>query len=63
MSTTLITALIEAGIKYGPEFITSVKSLLSKKDPTIDDVVSLFANLKPYASYGIPDTAPTVAAT
>ena len=51
----LVPLLIEAGIKYGPEFILAVIAVFKKPDATIDDVEKLFANVKPYAAYNLPD--------
>lgn len=60
MSPALIQALIMAGLTYGPQIVTDIKNLLNKKDATIDDVEAVFANLKPYSAFGIPDVAPVV---
>jgi hypothetical protein len=51
----LVALLVEAGIKYGPDFVLSIIALLKKPDATIDDVEKLFATVKPYAAYGIPE--------
>lgn len=59
MSPVLIQALIVAGIQYGPQIVTDIKNLLSKKDATIEDVEAVFANLKPYSDFNIPAIAPT----
>lgn len=59
MSAALIQALIIAGIQYGPQFVTDIKNLLNKQDATIADVEALFANVKLYSEFGIPDVAPT----
>lgn len=59
MSAALLQALIVAGIQYGPQIVTDIKNLLSKKDATIADVEAVFANLKPYSAFNIPDIAPT----
>lgn len=58
MSAALIQALIIAGIQYGPQMVTDIKNLLNKQDASIADVEALFANVKPYAQFGIPDIAP-----
>lgn len=58
MSPALIQLLIQAGIQYGPGFVTDVIAVLKKPDPTLADVEALFANVKPYAAYGIPDVVP-----
>lgn len=58
MSPALLEALIIAGIQYGPQLVTDIKNLLSKKDATIDDVEVLFSNLKPYSYFNIPDFVP-----
>lgn len=59
MSPALIQALIMAGIQYGPSIITDIKNLFNKKDATIEDIEAVFANLKPYSAFNIPDIAPT----
>lgn len=51
----LIPLLIEAGIKYGPEFVLNIIAIIKKPDATVDDVEALFKNVKPYAAYNIPD--------
>ena len=59
----LVQALVIAAIQYGPEFVTKLIAILRNPSATVDDVEKLFANVKPYASYGIPDVAPVVAST
>ena len=51
----LVPLLIEAGIKYGPEFVLAVIAVFKKPDATIDDVEKLFATVKPYESFNIPE--------
>ena len=58
MSPAAIEALIILAAKYGPEFVMTVIALFKKPNPTVADVEALFANVKPYAAYGIPDVAP-----
>ena len=53
----LIEALIIAGIKYGPEFVSAVVKLMKTETVTIEQVEQLFANVKPYDAYNIPDQA------
>ncbi len=53
MSPALLQLLIEAGIKYGPTFVTDIIALFKKQDVTIDEIEQLFANVKPLASYNI----------
>ena len=57
MSPALVMLLVQAGLTYGPQFITDIKTLLAKTDVTIADIEALFANVKPYAAYGIPDNS------
>lgn len=59
LSPELLNALVLAGFQYGPQIVTDIKNLFNKKDATIDDVEAVFANLKPYSAFGIPDVAPT----
>lgn len=63
MSAALLQALIVAGIQYGPQIVTDIKNLLNKKDATISDVEAVFANLKPYSAFNIPDVAPMAPVT
>jgi hypothetical protein len=49
---------ISLGIQYGPEFVTKLISILKNKEATLDDVEKLFADVKPYSAYGIPDKLP-----
>lgn len=51
----LILSLV---VQYGPDIIPAVKAVLNKKDATVEDVEAIFAGLKPYAAFGIPDKAP-----
>ncbi len=44
--------------QYGPSIVSGIKSILSKKDATIEDVDAIFAGLKPYEDFGIPTTVP-----
>jgi hypothetical protein len=63
MSAQLLEALILASLKYGPGFVTDVIALFKQKEITIDQVESLFANVKPYEAYGIPDKVPVFSTT
>lgn len=58
MSPAIIQLLIQAGLQYGPAFVTSVIAVFKNPNATVADVEALFAGVKPYASYGIPDIAP-----
>lgn len=58
MSPALAQLLIQAGLQYGPEFVQSIIALLKKPDPTIADIEALFADVKPYSFFNIPDVAP-----
>lgn len=57
MPETLIPLLIQFGLQYGPEAVTSIIALIKNQGATLQDVENAFANLKPYAAYGIPDAA------
>lgn len=46
-------------LKYGPELVLDVVNLLKKKGITVDEIETIFANVKPYSAFGIPDVAPT----
>ena len=54
-----ILTLVQALVKYGPEAVQAIINLLKKSNPTVADVETLFAGLKPYSYYGIPDVVPT----
>ena len=58
MSPQLIIVVLQLVAQYGPEILTSIKSLMSKSDATIEDVEAIFAGLKPYEAFGIPATVP-----
>ncbi len=59
MSPALLEALVIAAVKYGPGFVSDIIGLFKQKTPpTIDEVEALFAKVKPYEAYGIPDVAP-----
>jgi len=60
MNPALVALLIQAGLTYGPQFITDIKNLLNKTNVTIDDIEAVFANVKPYSAYGIPSIVPTI---
>lgn len=47
--------LVSVGIQYGPDFVAALIKLLKNKDATIDDVEKLFADVKPYSAFGIPE--------
>lgn len=51
----LVEALIIAGVKYGPDFVSKIIAVINKPEPTVADVEALFASVKPYEAYGIPD--------
>ena len=59
MTPALAQLLIQAGLQYGPAFVTSIIAVLKKPDPTIADIETLFADVKPYSYFNIPDIAPT----
>ena len=53
MNPALVALLIQAGLTYGPQFITDIKNLMNKTNVTIEDIETVFANVKPYSAYGI----------
>ncbi len=58
MSPALLEALVIAAVKYGPGFVNSIIALFKQKTPpTIAEVEALFATVKPYSAYNIPDVA------
>lgn len=61
---TLIPLLVQFGLQYGPEAVTSIIALLKNTGATIQDVEAAFANLKPYSAYNInPPAAATTTTT
>ena len=58
LSVDNILTILQALMKYGPEAYKSIVTLLTKSNPTVADVDVLFAGLKPYAAYNIPDLVP-----
>lgn len=59
----LIALLIQAGLQYGPQFVTQLIAILKNPNATIADVENAFKDLKPYSAYGIPDVVPVVPTT
>lgn len=55
----LIALLIQAGLQYGPQFVTQLIAILKNPNATVADVENAFKDLKPYSAYGIPDIVPT----
>lgn len=55
MSPMLLEALVVLAAKHGPEFVANITAALKKKEITVDEVHNLFANVKPYEAYGIPN--------
>lgn len=51
----LIMLLVQAGLTYGPEFVTNIIAVLKNPASTVQDVENAFSNLKPYAAYNIPN--------
>lgn len=58
MSAAALEAIIILAAKYGPEFISSLIALFKAKEITVQQVEELFANVKPYEAYGIPEIPP-----
>lgn len=59
----LIALLVQAGLQYGPQFVTQIITILKNPNSTIQDVENAFKDLKPYSAYGIPDVVPTTPVT
>ncbi len=47
--------LVQAGLQYGPEFVTNIIAILKNPAATVQDVENVFANLKPYSAFNIPN--------
>ncbi len=47
--------LVQAGLKYGPDIVLEITSLLKKSDATIADVEALFGKIKTYEQFEIPE--------
>lgn len=63
MPTSLIILLVQAGLTYGPKFVTDIVAIINNPGSTPQDVANAFSNLKPYSAYGIPDVAPKAPTT
>lgn len=63
MTPAVIALILQYGIQYGPGIAQEVIALFKKQDATIADVEALFAKIKPYDQYNIPNlpTPPTPA--
>lgn len=59
MSPLAAFAITEA-LQYGPTFVKQIIAVLQKPGATIADIELLFAGVKPYSAYGIPDVAPSI---
>ena len=59
----VIGFLIQAGVTYGPEAVTAIIGLFKNSNATIADVENVFANLKPYSAYNIPNLPGTTTTT
>lgn len=58
----LAQAIIMLVAQYGPGIIDRIESALNKSSLTITDIRAIFADLKPYSAFGIPDVVPTITA-
>ena len=58
MPPTLIALLVQAGLQYGPQFVTDIIAILKNPNATVADVKAAFSNLKPYEAYNIPNVGP-----
>jgi hypothetical protein len=54
----LVAFCITEALQYGPEFVKSVIAAFQKPNPTVMDIEILFAGVKPYSAYNIPDVNP-----
>ncbi len=55
MTPAILAMIVELCLRYGPSFAAEVAALFKKDNVTADEVHALFANVKPYESYGIKD--------
>jgi hypothetical protein len=44
--------------KYGPDIASAVAELFKKGEITIEEVMAIFAQVRTYESFGIPDKVP-----
>ena len=58
----IVAFCITEALQYGPDFVKSVIAAFQKPNPTIADIEVLFAGVKPYSAYNIPDKAITTSA-
>lgn len=49
-------------IKYGPTLLLDLVQAMEKRKMSVADVEAIFANVKPYESFGIQAPAPAAAA-
>jgi hypothetical protein len=63
MPASLIILLVQAGLQYGPGFVSDIVAILNNPNATINDVEAAFKNLKSYSAYGIPDKIVTTVTT
>jgi len=61
MSPIAAFAITEA-LQYGPAFVKQVIAAFQAPNPTVADIEALFAGVKPYSTFNIPDTTPKPAA-
>lgn len=54
----LIILLVQFGLQYGPVAVAKIVTVLENPNSTVADVKAAFADLKPYADYGIPGKVP-----
>ena len=59
MSPIVAFAITEA-LQYGPAFVKQVIAAFQNPAVTVADIDKLFAGVKPYSEFGIPDKAPVV---
>jgi len=55
MNPTLVALLVQYGLQYGIPAAMEIISVLRNSNATISDVEALFAKIKTYEQYNIPD--------
>ncbi len=58
MNAALLATIVQASITYGIPFAQNLIALFKKQEISISDVETLFANVKRYEDYNIPDVVP-----
>jgi hypothetical protein len=55
MNPTLVALLVQYGLQYGIPAAMEIIAVLRNSNATISDVEALFAKIKTYEQYNIPD--------